>query len=162
MRGGKVSTLTFTAQANGSGTADDGASWTVTSDGTESAFDNTKGIHYGTNSAAVQYIKLTTNDISGTITKVVVNTSAASKVSATVSVTVGGVAFGGDAQDVSTTATDYIFTGSASGEIEVTITKPSSATKAIYYKSVAVTYSTGGSGETAVKSLPQNRIKNNL
>ncbi len=135
-----TSTLTFTEACGGSGTADDGTSWTVASDGTESNFDNTKGIHYGTNSAQVQYIKLSTSGISGTITKVVVNASTASGVTATASVTVGGAAFGGTAQSLSTTATDYTFTGSASGEIVVTVTKPSKAAKAIYVKSVVVTY----------------------
>ena len=136
----KTSTLTFTAACEGKGTADNGVEWTITSDGAESTYDDTKGIHYGTNSKAVQYIKLTTSDISGTITKVVVNASTASSVSATASVTVGGSAFGGAAQSISTTAADYTFSGSASGEIIVTVTKPSSATKAIYVKSVAVTY----------------------
>ena len=136
----KTSTLTFTAACGGSGTADDDVSWTVTSDGTESSFDNTKGIHYGTNSVAVQYIKLSTTGISGTITKVVVNASTASGVSATVDVTVGGSAFGGAAKALTTAATDYTFEGSASGEIIVTVTKPSSATKALYVKSIAVTY----------------------
>jgi hypothetical protein len=42
----ETSTLTFTAKCNGSGTADDDAVWTVTSDASESNFDNTKGIHY--------------------------------------------------------------------------------------------------------------------
>ncbi|MBQ9466210.1 MAG: hypothetical protein IJU62_04455 [Muribaculaceae bacterium] len=139
-----TSTLTFESKCNGSGTADDGVEWTVTSDGTESTYDNTKGIHYGTGSNAVQYIELSTSGITGTITQVVVNASTASGVSATASVTVGGEAFGGDAQSLSTTATDYTFTGSASGEIVVTVTKPSSATKAIYVKSVAVTYTEGG------------------
>lgn len=135
-----TSTLTFTAACAGEGTADDGVSWTVTSDGTESSFDSNKGIHYGTGKAAVQYIKLTTSGISGTITKVVVNASTASNVSATADVTIGGAAFGGNAQSLSSTATNYIFEGSASGEIIVTVTKPSSATGALYVKSVAVTY----------------------
>ena len=141
----ETSSLIFTAKCNGSGTADDGTVWTVTSDGTETNFDSTKGIHYGTNSAKVQYIKLTTSGISGTITKVVVNASTASGVSATASVTVGGNAFGGDPQSLSTTATDYTFNGSASGEIVVTVTKPSKAAKALYVKSVVVTYTTGSS-----------------
>lgn len=149
----KVSTLTFTAACGGSGTADDGVSWTVSSDGSESTFDSSKGIHYGTGSAAVQYITLSTSDISGTITKVVVNASTASGVSATVSVTVGGSAFGGAAQSLSATATDYTFDGSASGEIVVTITKPSSASKALYCKSVAVTYSTSGGSTKTLESI---------
>lgn len=134
------STLNFTAACNGSGTADDGVEWTVTSDGSESSFDNAKGIHYGTGSVAVQYIRLTTSDIEGTIAKVVVNASTASGVSATASVTIGGEAFGGDAQSLSTSAAEYTFTGSASGEIVVLVTKPSSATKAIYVKSIVVYY----------------------
>lgn len=138
----ETSTLTFKAQCNGSGTADDNVIWTVTSDGKESNFDNTKGIHYGTGSAEVQYIKLSTSGISGIITKVVVNASTASGVSATADVTVGGSAFGGDAQSLTSSAAEYTFVGSASGEIVVTVTKPSSATKALYVKSIVVTYST--------------------
>ena len=135
-----TSTLTFSAKCGGKGTADDGVSWSVISDGTESNFDNDKGIHYGTNSASVQYIKLSTSGISGTITKIVVNASTASGVSATAGVTVGGSAFGGNAQSLSTSATNYTFMGSAKGEIMVTVTKPSKANKAIYVKSIAVTY----------------------
>ena len=135
-----ISNLTFTDKCNGSGTADDNVAWTVASDGTESAFDNTKGIHYGTGSAAVQYITLTTSGINGTIKKIVVNASTANDVSATASVTVGGAAFGGEAQSLTSSAADYTFTGSASGEIVVTVTKPESATKALYVKSIKVYY----------------------
>ncbi len=167
-RGSQKSTLTFTAACGGSGTADDGAKWTVTSDGTESTWDKDKGIHYGTSSAQVKYIQLSTSDILGNITKVVVNASTASGVTATVSVTVGGSAFGGSAQSLTTSAANYTFEGSASGEIIVLITKPSKATKALYCKSIEVTYTpshtltysatTGGSiisvmnGSTSVSS----------
>jgi len=139
-----VSDLTFTAACGGSGTADDGKAWAVTSDGTESTYDSNKGIHYGTSSAAVQYIKLTSTAFtSGTITSVVVQASGASGVSATVSVKVGGDSFGGNAQSITASNAPYTFEGSASaGTIEVLITKPSSATKAIYCKGIAVTYST--------------------
>ncbi|MBR6346127.1 MAG: chitobiase/beta-hexosaminidase C-terminal domain-containing protein [Bacteroidales bacterium] len=136
----KTSSLIFTDKCNGSGTADDGAVWTVTSDGTESSYDSTKGIHYGTSSAQVQYIKLATSDIPGTITKVVVNASTASGVTASADVTVGGAAFGGNAQSLSSSAAKYTFAGSAAGEIIVTVTKPSKAAKAIYVKSIVVTY----------------------
>ena len=135
------SILNFTDEyGDGGATADDDAVWTVTSDGTEAQYDGTKGIHYGASSAAVQYIRLSTSDINGTIKKIVVNASTASGVTATVSVTVGGSAFGGDAQNLSSTATEYTFNGSASGEIIVTITKPSSANKALYCKSIIVSY----------------------
>jgi hypothetical protein len=65
---GETSTLTFTAACGGSGTADDGTSWTVTSDADESNYDDTKGIHYGTSKKAVSYLNLTSSSISGTIT----------------------------------------------------------------------------------------------
>ena len=138
------SSLIFTAACGGSGTANDGAAWTITSDAaSESTFDNTKGIHYGTGTSGtgdVQYITLSTSDIIGTIKKIVVNASTASGVTATIDVSVGGDAFGGDAQSLSSTATNYTFTGSASGEIVVTITKPSKAAKALYCKSIIVSY----------------------
>ena len=87
-----TSSLIFTAKCNGSGTADDGAVWTVTSDGAESNFDNTSGIHYGTNNAAVTYLQLSTSDIAGTISKVTVNCRDAQGCAA-VTVKVGGVNF---------------------------------------------------------------------
>ena len=144
-----VSTLTFTSACGGSGTAklDDSdatsgtVTWTVTSDASESTYDATSGIHYGTNGANVTYVQLTTSDISGTISQVVVNTRDARAV-ATVSVTVGGTAFtcSGSATATNTSA-NYTFTGSGSGEIVVRVARPSKNTKAIYVKSVAVTYS---------------------
>lgn len=142
-----TSTLNFTAACGGSGTADDGAAWTVTSDGAESNFDATSGIHYGTNSKSVTYVQLSTSDISGTITQVVVNCRDA-QATATVSVTVGGTAFtcSGSATATNSSA-DYTFTNAgASGEIVVRVDRGSSKVKAIYVKSVEVTYTSGSSG----------------
>ena len=133
-----TSTLTFTKACGGSGTADDGVVWTVTSDAAESTYDGTKGIHYGTGSAAVSYLTLTTSGIGGTITQVKVNASGASGTSAKLNVTVGGAAFGSQ-QSLSATATDYTFTGSASGQIAVTVSQ-TSAKRALYVKSIEVTY----------------------
>ena len=150
----KLSNLTFTAACGGSGTADDGKTWTVTSDAAESTFDSTKGIHYGTGSAAVEYIQLVSDSFtSGTITQVVVNASGASGVTGSVSVTVGGNAFG-EVQSFNSTASDKTFTGSASaGRIVVRIYKAAAAVKAIYCKSVKVTYTTSGSSVNIANSL---------
>ena len=139
---GATSTLTFTAACGGSGTADDKASWTITSNASESAYDSSKGIHYGTGSAAVSYIQLTTSSISGTISQVVVNASGASGTSGTVSVTVGSTSYicnNATSASISTSATTYTFSGSASGTITVRI-EQSSAKRALYCKSIAVTY----------------------
>ena len=138
--GERTSTLTFTEKCNGSGTADDGASWTVTSDGSESNFDSTSGIHYGTNNAAVTYLQLSTSEISGTISKVVVNARDA-QACATVSVIVGSTAFTCSGSTTATnTSSDYTFTGSASGTIVVKVDRGESKKKAIYVKSIEVTY----------------------
>ena len=134
----KTSTLSFTSACGGYGTADDGTVWTVTSDAPESTFDSTKGIHYGTGKVAVSYLTLTTNDISGTVSKIVVNASGASSTTAELAVTVGGSAFGSEVS-LTGTATRYTFTGSASGEIVIKVSQ-SSAKKALYIKSVTVTY----------------------
>ena len=140
----ETSTLTFTAACGGSGTADDGVAWTVSSDAAESTFESNRGIHYGTGSVAVSYLRLTTSGISGTITEIKVNAAGASGTSAKLNVTVGGAAFGSQ-QSLTSTATDYTFTGSASGQIVVTLSQ-TRAQKALYVKSIAVTYSTSGSG----------------
>ncbi len=140
----ETSTLTFTAACGGTGTADDDVAWTVTSDADESTFDSNRGIHYGTGSVAVSYLRLTTSGISGTITQIKVNASGASGTTSKLNVTVGGTAFGSQ-QSLTSTATDYTFTGSASGQIVVTLSQ-TRAQKALYVKSIAVTYSTSGSG----------------
>lgn len=140
--GATTSTLTFTTACNGSGTADDKASWKVTSDASESTYDATKGIHYGTSNVAVSYIQLETTSISGTISQVVVNTSGASNTSGMVSVTVGSTSFksdGSTAVSISSSAASYTFTGSGSGTIIVYISQ-SSAKKALYCKSIGVSY----------------------
>lgn len=137
----KTSTLTFTAACGGNGTASDGVVWTVTSDANESTYDSTKGIHYGTGNAAVSYLQLTTSGITGTISSIVVNASGASNTLAQLNVTVGGENFGGT-KNLTSTATDYTFEGSASGTIVVKLSQ-TSAKKALYVKSIIVTYGDG-------------------
>ena len=137
-----TSTLTFTKACGGAGTADDGAEWVVTSDALESTYDAARGIHYGTGSATVQYLQLETDDIEGTITKVVVNASDALG-KATISVSVGGTDLtGATTVTNSNPGADYTFTGSASGKIVVRIDRGAAEKKALYVKSVVVTYST--------------------
>ena len=143
------SSLIFTAKCNGSGTADDGAKWIVTSDGKETTYDGTKGIHYGTNSAAVGWVQLSTSDIRGTIKKVVVNASGASGTSAAISVKVGTTDFiinNQTSSPIISTAADFEFTGSANGKIVVYISQ-TSAKKAIYCKSIVVSYESNGKQE---------------
>ena len=148
-----ASTLTFTKACDGSGTADDGATWTVDSDAPESNFDSTRGIHYGTNSSQmVQYVELVSlnagSGANNTIKSVVVNASDAAG-SGSLTVTVGSSTFH-HGSDTSVTVTnsnpgvDYTFTGSATGTITVRIDRGSEAYKAIYVKSIVVNYVTAG------------------
>ena len=148
---GETSSLIFTAACGGSGTADDGVEWTVTSDQDESTFDSTKGIHYGTGSKAVSYLNLTTSDITGNITQIVVNASGASGTSAELNVTVGGSAFG-NGQKLTSDATYYTFTGNATGDITVELSQ-TSAKRALYVKSIVVTYTSGSSTTVAAPTF---------
>ena len=140
----KESSLVFTAACGGSGTADDGAKWTITSDAAESAYGDADGIHYGTNTNAVQYIKLATSDIPGTITKIVVGCKNANwqdaAAATTVSVKVGDAAFGTSQAAPTYSSKTCTFTGSAEGAIEIEISRASAQVKALWCKSVVVTY----------------------
>lgn len=139
---GETATLRFTKACRGSGTDSQNNTWTITSDSKESVFDKERGIHYGTSSAAVSFIKATTSSFVGTmISKIVVNASAAGAAGAgspKVSCKVGGEAFGGE-QPLGTANAAYTFTGMAKGDIEVVVSKKSTK-KALYLLSVEVTY----------------------
>ena len=160
LRAASPAILSFTAKCNGSGTDSDGNSWTITSDGTESNFDNDKGIHYGTSSAAVTNIVLTSASFGNdkTITQVVVEASGNN--SPSLSVTVGGVAFGTTKTGITTSNTSYTFEPTVAqsaneykGVVVVTLAKSSSAKKAIYVKSVSVSYEEDGGGGTTQPTL---------
>ena len=97
-------------------------------------FDATKGLQIGSSNNPALNITLKTESIKGTIKSVKVNTSGAKDTDATLSVTVGGNAFG-QAATLTNTATDYTFEGSATGTLELVwnLTK-----KAVYIKSIEV------------------------
>ena len=142
-------TYTFDAKqfsANGTKTLN-GVDWTLAGNGGYWGYDGTKGQQLGSGSKPYKSLTLSTSGIEGTITKIVVNTSGASSVNAKLAVSVGGTQFG-DAISLTTTATGYTFQGSASGEILFSYTQTSS--KAIYIKSITVTYTPdgGAGGET--------------
>lgn len=90
---------------------------------------------------------LSTDGINGTITSIVVNTSGNSKTTAKLDVTVGDKAFGVQ-KNLTSTATNFTFEGSATGKIEL---KYTNSNKPIYIKSITVTYKEASS--KALKSL---------
>lgn len=140
----ETATLTFTKECNGKGTDNKKGEWTITSDAEESQFGKDQerkdlGIHYGTNKVAVSYLKATSSSYSDKkITKIVVNSSAANSGSPKISCTVGGKAFG-ETYNLTATNTPYTFSGEATGEIVVNISK-NKTKKALYLLSIAVTF----------------------
>ncbi|MBO4840322.1 MAG: chitobiase/beta-hexosaminidase C-terminal domain-containing protein [Bacteroidaceae bacterium] len=136
-----------------------GVSWIMAgTGGSFFGYDGTKGQQFGSGNKPFSAMSLTTSGISGTITSVVVNTSGASSISGTVAVSVDGNNF--ECNDkttasLTTTATDYEFTGSASGEIVISWAQ--SSKKAVYVKSITVTYSTGGGSEPSI-TLGKNTV----
>ena len=139
-------TLKFTKKCNGKGTDDKNGAWVITSDATELEIDSSKGLHFGATNSSVSYINATTNVYSDkNIKKIVVNASTASKVSAKVKCTVGGNAFG-EEQSLTNSNKAYNFEGNATGDIVVSVFKPSKATKALYLLSVEVTYDDAPTG----------------
>lgn len=137
---GDVYEYTFTKKiwsGNGDATLGD-VVWTLDDDGGYYGYSSTKGQQIGKADAPATSISISTEGISGVISSITVNTSGANGVSAQLAITVGGANFG---QPVSLTAneTDYTFSGSASGAIDLVWTNNSA--KAIYVKSISVTYS---------------------
>ena len=151
-----VSLLFFSEACGGTGIADDGVQWTVTSDADESTYDQARGVHYGTGTKAVTYVKLSTADITGTITKIVVNASG--KSSPSLSVKVGGAAFGTTYTELTNQNAAFTFTGSASGDIEVLLSKSKKTTGALYVRSVAVTCGTPEAVATHTVSWSVNGV----
>ena len=135
-------TYTFSAKqftANGTKTLGN-VDWTLAGDGGFWGYDGTKGQQFGSGNKPYKTLTLSTSGISGTITKIVVNTSGASSINASFTVSVGGTQYGSSTK-LTTSATAYTFTGTASGDIELSYTQTSS--KAIYIKSISVTYEAG-------------------
>lgn len=120
--------------------------WNITSDNTSGLgqnVDGTKGAQIGSGNKPTKSLTFETSGISGTITNVTVNTSGASSVNATVSVTVGTTAFkygntNNTSVSITSSAATYSFNGNASGTI--TISWSQSSSKALYVKSISVTY----------------------
>jgi uncharacterized protein YjdB len=139
------SILNFTAACSGAGTANDGVQWVVASDAAESTYDSNRGIHYGTGSKPVKYIELTSDAFTNKVKKVEVE--AAGSNTPSLSVTVGGNAFGETATGITNSNVKYTFEPTSeqsstdfTGAIVVRLEKASAANGALYIKSIVVTY----------------------
>ena len=127
-----------------------GVEWNISADNTSyCAWDgsSSKGYQFGSSKQSCKTLTLSTSGIEGTISEIVINTSGASSIVGSCTVTVGGTQFGNKIT-LTQTATDYTLTGNASGNIVLSYTQTSS--KAIYIKSITITYTpnSGGGGGT--------------
>ena len=137
---------TFTAKQfteNGTKTLGN-VDWTLEGNGNYWGYDATKGQQFGSGNAPYKSLTLSTSNIKGTISKIVLNTSGASSISGSVQVTVGGKNFGNKIT-LTKTATNYTLEGSASGNVVISYTQTSS--KAIYIKSITITYTNDAGGD---------------
>ena len=121
-----------------------GVEWTFQMEGsTYLGWDTNvgRGLQMGSSGSPAKTITLSTSGIPGAITEVKVNTCGASGVNGTFGVSVASTAYGEDVS-LTKTATEYTFTGSATGAITLNWTNKTK--KAIYIKSISVTYADGG------------------
>ena len=118
---------------------------TTTAETAYFGYTEAKGQQFGSGAAPFSAFTLSTSGISGTITEIKVNTSGASSIAGTLIVTVGDDVFG-ESYPLTSTATEVTFAGSASGEIAFNYEQTSS--KAIYIKSITVTYTPGEGPQT--------------
>ena len=114
---------------------------------TYKGWENARGLQIGSRNSPTSTFTLSTSEIPGTITSITVGANAYSA-SATISITVGGQAFG-TTQNLSssTSAATNTFTGTASGDIVITMRNATNG-RAMYFKSISVTYETESGVET--------------
>ena len=147
---------TFTSKIfTANGTIDlGGVDWTLAGDGNYWGYDGTKGQQFGSKNDPYKSLTLTSESFDN-VSKIVINTSGASSVSASFVTTIGDTQVG-DSTTLPTTATDYTFTPSTplTGAVSFVYTQTSS--KAIYIKSISVTY---GGGSTEPSEPTEKTIK---
>lgn len=110
---------------------------------------DSNGMQFGKKNNPADF-SLTTSDIVGTITKVVVNASTTTKNTVTLSVSVGGEQYGTE-QITSTTSRGYTFSGKSTGKVAISM--KSNGTKGMYIKSIEITYTSSSSSSVAAPTF---------
>lgn len=113
---------------------------------------NSNGLQFGKKDNPADF-SLTTSDIVGTITKVVVNASTTTKNTVTLSVSVGGEQYGTE-QITSTTSRGYTFSGKSTGKVAISM--KSNGTKGMYIKSIEITYTSSSSSSVAAPTFSED------
>ena len=156
-------TYTITAKtwsANGAQTLNS-ISWTLDNNGSYYGYDGTKGQQVGSSGYPAKSMTLTTNGFSSAtkITAVRISTSGASSISGNVSVKVGSTSYtsdGNNTKSLTSTNTQYEFTGSSTGNVTISWSQTSS--KAIYFKEMEVDYQTTAGGTITTTHYNSNPV----
>ena len=129
---------TTTYTANGSKTLN-GLSWTLAGDGGYWGYDATKGQQFGKATSGYQYktLTLSTTSYKGGVKSIKINTSGASSISGSFTVSVGGKQIGSKTT-LTKTATEYTFTSDEVLEGEIKFSYTQTSVKAIYIKSITI------------------------
>lgn len=154
-----IYSYTFTStQFKSDGTVElGGVEWTLSGTGGDYwGYELTRGQQFGSGSYPYTSMSLSTSGIEGVITQIIINTSGASDTDAILQVKVGGADFG-EPISLTKTATEYTLTGSASGTISFNYSQTSK--KAIYIKSITVTYTPVGGVEKESQTLSFSQTK---
>lgn len=122
--------------------------WTLSSSAAINYFnyDATKGVQIGSSGNPSKDFTFSTTGITGKITSITVKASTAKSATAKLTVKVNGTQYG-ETKSLTTTATDYTFTGAETGTIEISYAQTTS--KALYIKTITVTYETVDTGKEA-------------
>lgn len=140
-----------------------GINWTLAVeswDGSESyAWDNEKGLKIGSSNSKYPKgnVTITTTEIVGTIKKVTVNTSSNARSTTTLKVLVGDTQIGKQ-QSLTSTAKNYTFEGSATGDIVLSY---ADSNKPIFIKSISVIYEKGPEKTPTTLTFPETAISIN-
>lgn len=138
--------------------------WTLTTSNGKmyASYDTDRGQQLCSNGSTANprpsYIYLSTTGFSGNITSVKVNTSGGSGINAKLGISVDGKEFGNE-KTITKTATDYEFTGSATGKLSINWT---SINKGIYIKSIEVTYEATTGKPAPALSFAEASVTKNL
>ncbi|MBE7100710.1 MAG: hypothetical protein E7364_03770 [Clostridiales bacterium] len=113
-----------------------GVDWTLAGEGGYLGYDGTKGQQFGSGNNPYKSLTLTSASFSN-VSEIIINTSGASSVKATLTVSVGGTSVG--TYTLTDTATEKTFSvDNLSGAVVFSYTQTSS--KAIYIKSITINY----------------------
>lgn len=136
---GTVGSAIWNATASNAGTLNS-VSWQAAgSGGNYAGYDATKGHQFGSGANPFTSLSLTATSFTGSISQVEVSTSGASGITGTVSVSVGGTTYSPATATLTDANTAYTFTGSSTGNVVISWTNTSA--KAMYLKTIKVTYS---------------------